>query len=156
MIELNIPGLGLIRLRHLVCDVNGTLALDGRLVDGVAASLRSLSDRLEVHLLTADTHGGQASIDQRLGLTAVRVPPGGEAGAKAAFVRRLGAESVVAVGNGANDAAMLYEAALGIAVVSPEGLASEAASAADLIAPDILSALGLLQKPMRLIASLRR
>ena len=29
MIELNIPGRGIVRLEHLVCDVNGTLAIDG-------------------------------------------------------------------------------------------------------------------------------
>ena len=34
MIELNIPGRGLIQLKHLVSDVNGTLALDGQLLDG--------------------------------------------------------------------------------------------------------------------------
>lgn len=156
MIELTIPGRGTVRLRHLACDVNGTLAVDGQLVDGVAGALLSLVDRLEIHLLTADTHGAQAAIDQRLGLTAVRIPAGGEAEAKAIFVRELGPSGVVAIGNGANDAAMLFEAAVGIAVLSVEGLAADAAAAADLIAPDILSALEMLDKPMRLVASLRR
>jgi P-type E1-E2 ATPase len=156
MIDLNIPGRGHLRLRHLVCDVNGTLAVDGRLIDGVAKSLLALSDRLEIHLLTADTHRGQAGIDQALGLTAVRIPPGGEAEAKAAHVRSLGSQSVIAIGNGANDAAMLFEAAVGIAVLSPEGLAGDAAAAADVIATDILAALLLLERPMRLVATLRR
>lgn len=156
MIELRIPGRGLLRLRHLVCDVNGTLALDGTLIDGVATALLALSDRLEIHMLTADTHGGQAAIDQALGLTAVRIPLGGEAEAKASFVRGIGSDTVIAIGNGANDGAMLFEAAVGIAVLSPEGLSGEAASAADLIATDIVSALQLLERPMRLVASLRR
>jgi soluble P-type ATPase len=29
MIELNIPGRGIVKLDTLVCDVNGTLAMDG-------------------------------------------------------------------------------------------------------------------------------
>ena len=156
MIELAIPGRGTIHLEHLVSDVNGTLAFDGRLIDGVARALLALRDRLELHLLTADTLGKQAEIDQQLSLRAVRIPPGGEAAAKAAYVRQLGSPSVVAIGNGANDAEMLAEAGIGIAVMSPEGLSSEAARAADLIAPGILDALGCLERPIRLVASLRR
>ena len=171
MIELIIPGRGTIQLHHLVSDVNGTLAFDGRLMDGVARALLPLRDRLELHLLTADTHGKQAEIDRQLDVQAVRISPGGEAAAKADYIHRLGSQHVVAIGNGANDAAMLSEAAIGIAprpsnqfstegrgvaVLSPEGLAAEAAQAADVIAPGILDALGWLERPMRLVASLRR
>ncbi len=156
MIELNIPGRGVLQLEHLVCDVNGTLALDGRLLEGVARLLAGLRDRLELHLVTADTHGRQVEIDRQLGLSGHRLQPGDEAAQKAAFVRQLGAERVVAVGQGANDAAMLREAALGIAVLSREGLAVPALLAADILAPDILSALELLDKPLRIIATLRK
>jgi P-type E1-E2 ATPase len=156
MIELNVPGRGVILLDHLVSDVNGTLALDGQLIDGVARELGVLRDRLTLHLLTADTSGRQAEIDRKLGIEAVRIPPGGEAEAKAAYVRKLDAERVVAIGQGANDAAMLHEAALGICVVSPEGLAVEAIDAADVVAPGILGALLLLEHPLRLVATLRR
>jgi len=156
MIELNVPGKGVILLEHLVSDVNGTLALDGQLIDGVSRALGALRDRLTLHLLTADTFGRQAEINRILGLEAVRIPPGGEAEAKAAYVRRLGAGAVVAIGQGANDAAMLREAGLGICVLSPEGLAVEALTAADVIAPNILEALALLEHPLRLVASLRR
>ena len=41
------------------------------------------------------------------------------------YVRRLGAETVVAIGQGANDAEMLKAAALGICVMSVEGAAVE-------------------------------
>jgi P-type E1-E2 ATPase len=156
MIELTIPGQGTIQLEHLVCDVNGTLAVDGRLIDGVARALGGLRDRLQLHLLTADTHGRQAHIDRQLGLQAVRIPPGDEAEAKAAYIRSLGVGRVVAIGQGANDASMLREARLGLAVLSPEGASAEALAAADLVLPDILSALALLERPMRIVASLRR
>lgn len=156
MIELNIPGRGSVLLDHLVCDVNGTLAVDGRLIEGVARSLTALRDRLQVHLVSADTHGRQATIDERLGLTTTRIPAGDEAQAKADYVRRLGAERVVAVGNGSNDAEMLRQAAVGICVLNPEGASVEAMVAADVVAPDILSALALLDNPLRLVATLRR
>jgi P-type E1-E2 ATPase len=156
MIEYDVPGLGKLQIQYLVCDVNGTLALDGRLIDGLAERITALRDRISIRLITADTHGGQARIDQQLGLQAVRLQPGNEAGQKAAYVRELGAGSVMAVGQGANDAAMLKAAALGVCVLSKEGAALETLLAADLLVPDIFSALDLLDKPLRLVASLRK
>jgi len=156
MIELNIPGRGNLQLHHLVTDVNGTLALDGQLLDGLVKKISSLRDRLTVHLLTADTHGRQTIIDGQLNLKAVRIAPGNEATQKADYVRNLGAETVVAIGQGANDAGMLEAAALGICVMSQEGVAVEALLAADLVTPNILTALKLLDKPLRIVASLRK
>jgi len=156
VIELNIPGRGVIQLQHLVCDVNGTLALDGFLIEGVASTLLSLGDRLTLHLLTADTHGKQGSIDQQLGLQATRIPLGAEAEAKGEYVEKLGPDTVAAIGQGANDAEMLRKAAIGICLISPEGLAAEALMAADIFADSIHAALEMLRYPMRLVASLRR
>jgi P-type E1-E2 ATPase len=156
MIAFDIPGSGSYRLEHLVMDVNGTLAVDGQLIEGVAAKIESLRKQVTIHLLTADTHGKQSMIDQQLGLTAIRVMPGGESLQKADYVRRLGSESVAAIGQGANDAEMLAVARLGICVMSVEGVAAKSLLAADLIAPTILSALELLENPKRIVATLRR
>jgi soluble P-type ATPase len=156
VIELTIPGRGTVRLLHLVCDVNGTLALDGRLMDQLVRPLNELQDRLALHLITADTHGRQAEIDRRLQIQAVRLEPGNEVGQKVDFVKELGADTVVAIGQGANDAGMLREAAIGICVLSEEGTALPTLMSADLVAPDIFSAVKLLEKPLRLVASLRQ
>jgi len=156
MIELNIPGYDIIQLEHLVCDINGSLAVDGLLLDGVARTIKNLRDRLEIHLLTADTHHQQEIIERQLNLQAVRIHPGDEIGQKARYVEQLGATRVAAIGQGANDAGMLKAARLGICVFSPEGSAVETLLAADLVAPDIHSALELLEKPLRLVASLRK
>jgi len=156
MIELTIPGRGELQLEHLVCDVNGTLALDGQLLDGMVRALKSLRDRLTLHLLTADTHGRQAVIDQQLNMRARRIQPGEESQQKAAFIRQLGAEQVVAIGQGANDAEMLRSAGLGICVLSAEGSAVETLLAADLVVANIFDALELLEKPLRIVASLRK
>lgn len=156
MLQLTLPGRGELNILHLVTDVNGTLALDGVLLDGLAKRLGALRDRVQVHLLTADTHGRQSIIDQQLNLTAVRILGGNEARQKADYVRALGADSVVAIGQGTNDAAMLKEAALGICVMSKEGAAVETLLAADLLLPDIFAALDLFDHPLRLVASLRK
>lgn len=156
MIELTIPGRDVIRLEHLVLDVNGTLAKDGRLLDRLPKLLAALKDRLAIHLLTADTFGRQAAIDELLGMRATRLRPGNEAQQKGDVVRSLGAQTVIAMGQGANDAEMLKAAAIGVAVMNEEGLAVETLLNADLVMPNIYDALNLLEHPARLVATLRR
>ncbi len=156
MIELNVPGRGLLQLEYLVSDVNGTLALDGVLLEGIPKILHQLRDRLEIHLLTADTHGRQAALDNQLGLQAIRIQPGNESQQKAEYVRSLGAQRVVAIGQGANDAEMLRCAGIGICILSQEGTAIETLQAADILTPNIYAALELLEKPLRLVATLRK
>jgi len=151
-----VPGRGILQLQYLVCDVNGTLALDGRLIDGVVRSLKTLRDRLEIHLVTANTHGLQDQIDHQMGITAHILQAGGEKDQKTAFVQSLGTQHVVAVGQGANDAGMLAAAVLGICILSREGTYAETLAAADIVVPDILAAFELLEKPLRLIATLRK
>ena len=157
MIELAIPGRGIIQLEYAVFDVNGTLATDGVLIAGIADKIALLRGKLDVRLLTADTHGKQAEIDQRLRFTADRLLPGGrEREQKADYVYALGASKAVTIGNGANDVDMLKAAAIGIAVIGHEGLSGEALAAADVIVNDIHAAIDLLLNPKRLIATLRR
>jgi soluble P-type ATPase len=156
MIELDIPGRGNFKLEHLVLDVNGTLARDGRLLDKVVKPLAALRDRLAIHLVTADTYGRQDSIDLLLSIQSVRLQRDNEAQQKGDYVHRLGAEKVIAVGQGANDAEMLRAAAIGIAVMSEEGLAVETLVNADILMPSIYDALNLIEFPSRIVATLRR
>ncbi len=159
MIEIVVPGNKTLHLKHLVLDVNGTIALDGALLHGITERLADLQSRVEIHLLTADTHGRQHEIDQELGLHATILPPPtpyrSQRALKTAFVQDLGAEQVVAIGNGNNDAGMIEAAALGIAILGPEGLACGALGAADLVCSSATDALDLLRYPDRLRATLR-
>jgi P-type E1-E2 ATPase len=156
MIEINIPGRGTLQLEYVVSDVNGTLAVDGVLIEGLTKRIASVRDRVAIHLLTADTHGKQAVIDQQLNLTAMQLSGGNEQEQKRAYVEKLGSDQVLAIGQGANDAAMLKEAALGICVMSQEGAATETLLAADMVVPNIFVAFDLLDKPLRIIATLRK
>jgi P-type E1-E2 ATPase len=156
MIEISIPGLKTLRLHHLALDVNGTIAKDGHLIEGTRELLAELEPKLAIHLITADTHGRLEDIRKNLNVTALQIPPQNQADAKLDYIRKLGADSVVAVGNGANDAAMLKQAALGIVIVGPEGAAVESLLQADVAVGDIRSAIELLLYPKRLIATLRR
>lgn len=155
-IKLAIPGRDVLELRHAVFDVNGTLAVEGVLVEGVAERIARLRQCLEVHLITADTHGQQAAVDAALGLTARRMQPNNERHQKYILVNELGRQHTVAIGNGCNDAWMLEAAAVGIAVLGREGLSVEALRGADVVVISIIDALDLLLMPKRLVATLRR
>lgn len=155
MILIDIPGYRRLELAHLVLDYNGTLAVDGRLLKGVADALRELSTRLAVHVITADTFGLAAAELQGLPVSLVIAPSAGQDQAKLDFISRLGPEQVVAIGNGRNDRLLLEAATLGIAVVQAEGAAVETLQAADVVCTRILDALALLREPRRLIATLR-
>ena len=155
MLVITIPGRGTLRLEYLVLDLNGTLTLDGVLIAGVAERLERLRQQLRVYLLTADTRGTASKLADDLTVTLKRIESSAESERKRAFVTELGETEVVAIGNGANDGGMLEAATLGIAVLGPEGLATSALSAADVVASGITEALDLLLIPDRLIATLR-
>ncbi len=153
--ELDIPGFGCLRVRHLVTDYTGTLSVDGRLLPEVGTVIKKLGQSLEVHVLTADTFG-KAETELSGVRCTMHIMTGADiAEQKEQYVGSLGAEQVVAVGNGNNDRLMLKAARLGIAVIEGEGCAVTALVNADIAARNIHEALALLLNPKRCIATLR-
>jgi soluble P-type ATPase len=155
MLEIAIPGAESLRLDYLVADFNGTLAVDGALLPGVAEACANLSQKLEVHVLTADTFGLARQALAGIPCTISILSAAGQDLAKLRYVELLGADHCVCLGNGRNDRLMLAAAALGIAVIQGEGAAVETLVAAKVAVPDIGVALGLLLNPGRLVATLR-
>jgi len=74
---------------------------------------------------------------------------------KAAYIEKLDPDQLVVIGNGRNDVPWVKRAAIGIAVVGPEGAAGELVKAADVVVSDINDALDLVLNPLRLKATLR-
>jgi soluble P-type ATPase len=152
MIRLDIPFRGVVELHHAVFDINGTLAIDGQAVLGVAERLAKLAGHLSLHALTAGTHGNMAELEQALGISIQLIGNGEE---KAQYVEQLGPAHVIAFGNGMNDVGMLRLAAIGVAVLAEEGIAIGALQAADVLALGPLHAVDLILHPLRLVATLR-
>lgn len=48
MQAIDIPGRGLLEPHHLVLDLNGTIALDGQLLPGVAERVAALRDQMTI------------------------------------------------------------------------------------------------------------
>jgi soluble P-type ATPase len=154
-LDLPIPGFGSLHLKYLVMDYNGTLAVDGELINGVKDALIKLSSHLELHVLTADTFGKAASGLSGIPCTLTVLPKDDQQTGKFNYIKNLGADRVVSIGNGRNDQRMLKESALGIAVILGEGASTEALLSANIVCTSILSALELLSNPLRLTATLR-
>jgi soluble P-type ATPase len=162
MLILDIPGRQRIELEHLVCDFNGTLAEDGCLWEGLAWRVTRVAAVLQMHVLTADTYGtaerAAALLQEACDASRVsgpvwaRVASGIE---KEEYVQRLGPQSVVAIGNGSNDVAMLRAAALSICVMGSEGACTQALLACQLVVTNPIDALDAVLRPSRLTATLR-
>ena len=155
MIEIFIPGYKKLILRHLVMDYNGTMACDGKLIDGLKDLLGKLSDKLDVYVLTADTFGCVKAELSGMDVKIAILPEKEQDKGKLDYIQKLGPESTVCIGNGRNDRLMLKSAELGIAVVQEEGACVETLTSADVVCENVLSALNLLVHTKRLIATLR-
>jgi soluble P-type ATPase len=155
---IDIPGQNSLDLRHLVLDYNGTIALDGELLPGVVEKLAALAGEpfgLKVHVLTADTHGVAREKLKDVACELHIIGREAQDMAKLSFIRLLGLQHVVAIGNGSNDRLMLSEAVLGVAIIGGEGASLAALHAARVVCRDICEALDLLLRPLRLVATLR-
>lgn len=155
MLHLKIPGSDTMTLEHLLLDYNGTLAVDGTLIEGVMERLEALSHHLKIHVLTADTYG---SVQNQCDAPFIHVHVIGTENQdreKLAYLQQLGPKVTVAAGNGRNDALMLCEAALGVAVIQDEGASMKSVMAADLVFNSVEALLDALLQPKRLVATLR-
>ena len=155
MIEMNIPGFGPVHLSHLVSDFTGTLSVDGHLLPGVEDGLYRLSEIMTIHILTADTFG--RAREALAGVSCqIHILTGPDLDVqKEEYIKKIGPEKVIALGNGNNDRRMLKSAKVGIAVTEEEGCAVEALMAADIHVRSAMSALTLLLNPLRFKATLR-
>ena len=156
MLNIMIPGMDEITVEHLLLDYNGTLACDGQMKPGVLEKLEKLSKVLKVHVITADTFG---SVQEQCSAPFFHIHIIGKESqdhAKLDYLKRLGAQNTVAIGNGLNDALILQEAVLGFAIQQEEGCATRTLIASDIVFQNINDALDLLLNENRLIATLRR
>jgi len=155
MIKLEISESKILHLHHLVLDFNGTLAIDGKLIEGVANLLNELSRNMQVHVVTADTFGKAKEALTAINCSLKILSGDSQTEQKLQYIEALGKENVVSIGNGRNDALMLKESALGIALIQSEGIFTGTLLNANIICTHINDALNLLLNPLRVKATLR-
>jgi soluble P-type ATPase len=155
MYLVDIPGFGEVKVEYLVSDFTGTLSVDGALLPGVEDRLNRISEFMQVQILTADTFGKAREALEKINCTITILTGADHDLQKEAYVKELGSELVVALGNGNNDRKMLAAARVGLAVAEGEGCAVEAIVAANIVVRSAADGLDLLLNPKRLKATLR-
>lgn len=154
MIEIEIPGRQTIKAQHAVFDYNGTIAVDGKLIEGVAERIQELSTQVKVHVLTADTYGSAATQCANLPLQVHTFPRAEAAACKREIVQGLEG-GAICFGNGFNDVSMFEIATLSIAILDGEGMFAGLLRETDILARSATEAIDLLLKPSHVKATLR-
>lgn len=155
MLIYNIPGMGEIKIKNIVFDYNGTVAVDGKLIEGVKKSLIELKNFANIYILTADTYGTVKTQCNDLGIDVKTFPKENAGLFKKNIVEELDAKSTICVGNGINDIEMFKICGLSIATIEGEGCSGKLLMHTDIAVKSIENAIELILSEDRMKATLR-
>jgi soluble P-type ATPase len=158
-ITVNIPGFGKVQINSILSDYTGTLAFNGKLVDGVIDRLLRLAELVDIHIVTADSFGTAEEELKGLPLICRKLKRENEDVQKQRYAQEMNPRNVASFGNGNNDRLHLKvvkeAGGLAIAVENGEGCTLEAILNAHVFVAGAVNALDLLLEPTRLRATLR-
>ncbi|AXH10078.1 ATPase P [Malaciobacter halophilus] len=152
---IEIPNSETIELKNIVFDYNGTIAIDGELIEGVQTYIDELSSIFDFYVITADTYG---SVEQQLQNTkckVIKIEKDFQDIKKLDFIKKIGSANTLSVGNGRNDRLMLKESILGIGILQDEGICTETLMNSDILVKSIFDVFEFLKNKNRLVATLR-
>ena len=152
---VEIPGRETLEIKDIVFDYNGTIAIDGKLIGDVSKNINELSSSFNFYVITADTYGTVKKELENTNCKVITIPALSQDMAKLNFVKELGLNTCLSVGNGRNDKLMLKETILGIAILQDEGLYTETLLNSDILVKSIFDVFAFLKDSNRLIATLR-
>lgn len=155
MLIYEIPGRGDIEIENIVFDYNGTIAVDGKILEGVKEGLLELEKYANIYILTADTYGTVEKECNDIDVKVLTFPQQNAGKSKRDIVKKLCGEKTLCVGNGFNDIPMFKEAILSIAVVEGEGASGKLFIHADIVAKSILEVMKIILNKNKVKATLR-
>lgn len=155
MLHYKIPGRGELEIENIVLDYNGTIAVDGKIIEGVKELLLELKEYVNIYVLTADTYGTAKEELKDLGVKVLTFPSDRAGASKKEIVMEMDGDKTICVGNGYNDLPMFKECILSIAVIEGEGAYGKLIANADIVARSILDALNIVLSKNRVKATLR-
>jgi len=155
VIEVIIPSYKDIKLKHLVLDYNGTLAVGGIFKREIKEKINRLSQTLNIHVITADTFGNVLEQIRGIDVKLHIISEENGSSDKLKFIENLGSEYCVAVGNGVNDSLMVKSAEVGICILGDEGCSVKTLLNSDIVIKNIEDCIDMLLDTNRLKATLR-
>lgn len=154
MLIYEIPGRDNIEVQNIVFDYNGTIAVDGKLIDGVEGLINKLAEDVNIYILTADTYGTVEKECMGINGKILTFPKENAGKSKKEIVKSLGGNTIC-LGNGYNDIPMFEQAALSIAIIEGEGASGKLLAKADIVVRSIFEALTILLNKNMIKATLR-
>ena len=149
---IDIPRYKKIAAETVIFDLNGTLALDGKVDGKVLDMLNKLNKKYKIVILTADTFGTVKRMFE--GYTNITVEIINTMDEKTQVAKNY--SPYIAIGNGNNDVGIFKNSELSIVIIGREGCSTKALFSSDVVVNNIIDAIGLLLNEKRLIATLRR
>lgn len=146
--NIDIPGLRAYKLKHIFIDYNGTIAKNGRLIDGILNKLHDLSNIIDIYVITGDTFGDVKKQLENTNLKLIHAYTAKEKQDKLY-------PNSIAMGNGSIDHLMFKEAELSFCIIGEEGASFKAIQEADIIVNNVFDALDMILEPKKIIATLK-
>jgi P-type E1-E2 ATPase len=137
-----VPEIGEMELKTIVLDLNGTLAVKGKIVSGVKNRLRELKKMgYSMVFFSGDQRGNAQELADTLGIEFRKALNSAE---KEKHLLQMESDKTVAIGNARIDIGMFKHAKVSIATVQAEGIHSGILNYVDIIVPCITDALDIL------------
>lgn len=155
MLIYHIPGMGKIEIENVVFDYNGTIAVDGKLIDDVKELILKLKEYANIYILTADTYGTVEKECADLGVEVKTFLKDMASLSKKEIVESLGPEKTICVGNGFNDIEMFKICKISIAIIEGEGCSGKLISHSDIVSKSIKEAIEIILNENKMKATLR-
>ena len=155
MLLYEIPGREDIKIENIVFDYNGTIAVDGKHIDGVSQLINRVSKHANIYILTADTYGTVEKECNDIGAKVSTFPKENAGESKREIIRKLGGEKTLCIGNGYNDISMFKESILSIGIIEGEGASGKLLANADIVARSIAERINIILNKNMVKATLR-
>jgi len=153
---INVPETGKYEIENIVFDYNGTIAINGEIISGVLEKIVKLTELFNVTIITADTFNTVRKAFKGTNVNIHVIDNENGTIQKKEFIKNIGSNKTIALGNGRNDQLMLKEAIISIAILNDEGVSLKALNNADFLLKDINHFFEMIEEPKKLIAILRK
>ncbi|NMA87351.1 MAG: ATPase P [Tissierellia bacterium] len=155
MIIYEIPGRENIQIDNVVFDYNGTIAVDGKLIEVIGELFEELERYANIYILTADTYGTVVEECRNIPGKVLTFPGENAGESKRNIIKKLGSNKTLVVGNGFNDILMFEEGVLSIAIMEGEGTSGKLLYHADIVSRNIIEAINIILNKNKVKATLR-
>lgn len=149
----NITNVGLLELKTIILDLNGTLSVAGSVPLGVKDRLEQIKQLgFKIILFTGNTRGDADQLCSELGIEWKLTKTAAD---KRKLALALDPETCASIGNGLIDLELMKTVKLRIVTLQAEGAHIQTLMNCDIVVPHINDALDLFIDEQRLIATLR-